>query len=245
MAKQNIFDNETFFAGYRKIRETSGNANDLFEIPVLFSMMPELAGKRVLDLGCGYGEHCKLFVQAGAAQVVGIDISEKMLAVAQTENSDPKIQYMQLAMEDLSQLQAQFDLVVSSLALHYVADFDGVVANVYRLLRDGGTFLFSQEHPLVTAHCGGNRWTKDENGEKLHMNLANYGIEGQRDTSWFIDHIQIYHRTFSTIINTLVGAGFSIGQVEEPLPTEALLEQFPQHRDLFHKPDFLLIKARK
>ena len=63
MPKQNIFDNETFFEGYKKIREKESNANDLFEIPTLFSLLPDLTGKRVLDLGCGYGEHCISFVQ--------------------------------------------------------------------------------------------------------------------------------------------------------------------------------------
>ena len=53
MAKQNIYDNETFFEGYKKIRDNEANANNLFEIPALFSMMPDLTGKRVLDLGCG------------------------------------------------------------------------------------------------------------------------------------------------------------------------------------------------
>ena len=66
MAQQNIYDNEIFFEGYRKIRKKEGNANDLFEIPALLSMMPDLKGKRVLDPGCGYGDHCKLFVDRGA-----------------------------------------------------------------------------------------------------------------------------------------------------------------------------------
>ena len=54
MAKQNIYDNETFFEGYKKIRDNEINANNLFEIPALFSMIPELNGKKVLDLGCGF-----------------------------------------------------------------------------------------------------------------------------------------------------------------------------------------------
>lgn len=64
------------------------NANNLFEIPALFSMMPDLKGKRVLDLGCCFREHCKRFIEYGAKKVIGIDISEKMLEVAMAENSD-------------------------------------------------------------------------------------------------------------------------------------------------------------
>ena len=85
MAKQNIYDNEIFFEGYKKIRDNEANANNLFEIPALFSMMPDLTGKRVLDLGCGFGEHCMQCIRQGAEKVVGIDISEKMLEVARTQ----------------------------------------------------------------------------------------------------------------------------------------------------------------
>ena len=158
MAKQNIFDNEIFFDGYKRIRENAVNANILFEIPALLSMMPDLTGKRVLDLGCGFGEHCKMFVERGAAKVVGVDISRKMLEIAQQENSDPKITYLNMAMEDIGQLKESFDIVISSLAFHYVEDFPGVVKNIYSLLDTNGVFLFSQEHPMVTCHSGGNRW---------------------------------------------------------------------------------------
>lgn len=245
MAQQNIFDNPIFYEGYRKIRENDGNANVLFEIPALFSMMPDLVGKKVLDLGCGFGEHCKLFVDLGAEKVVGIDISEKMLEIAKKENSHPRVTYLQMLIESLAELNGDFDVVVSSLALHYVEDFAGVVKNVYRLLKKDGIFIFSQEHPIVTSHSGGSRWTKDENGEKLHVNLSNYGIEGEREVTWFVDGIKVYHRTFSTIVNTLCEAGFSIEHMIEPLPTAEILQNFPKHSDLFHKPDFLLLKVKK
>ena len=111
MAQQNIYDNETFFEGYKKIRENKINANNLFEIPALFSMMPDLKDKTILDLGCGFGEHCKRFVESGAKKVIGIDISEKMLEIAKEENSDSKITYINMPMENISQLNEKFDIV--------------------------------------------------------------------------------------------------------------------------------------
>ena len=245
MPKQNVFDNEIFFDGYKKIRERKSNANDLFEIPALLSLLPNLDGKRILDLGCGFGEHCKMFVQMGAESIIGIDISEKMLAVAKGENADPKITYLRLPIEEINSLPGTFDLIVSSLAFHYVEDFEGTVKSIYEKLSHGGRFIYSQEHPLVTSHTHGDRWTRDENGEKLHVNIANYGVEGERSTRWFIDGIKIYHRTFASIVNTLVKAGFMIEEMIEPMPTPELLLSYPEHRDLLHKPDFLLIKARK
>ena len=49
MAQQNIYDDEIFFEGYKKIRDNKINANNLFEIPTLFSMLPDLKNKRILD----------------------------------------------------------------------------------------------------------------------------------------------------------------------------------------------------
>lgn len=245
MAQQNIYDNEIFFAGYKKIRENQVNANNLFEIPALFSMMPNLKDKTILDLGCGFGEHCKGFVESGAKKVIGIDISEKMLEIAKQENADSKITYINMPMENIFELTEKFDIVISSLAFHYVEDFAGVVKNIYNLLNENGTFIFSQENPLCTCHSGGQRWTKDENGNKLYLNLSNYGIEGERESTWFVDDVKKYHRTFSSIINTLIETGFKIEKLIEPLPTEDLLKKYPDYKDLFHKPDFLLVKCTK
>lgn len=245
MVQQNIYDNEIFFEGYKNIRDNKINANNLFEIPALFSLMPDLKGKKVLDLGCGFGEHCKQFIECGAQKVVGIDISEKMLEVAKKENSDPKITYLHMPMEEITKLNEQFDVVVSSLALHYIEDFVGVVNGIYHLLKVDGVFVFSQENPLCTCHSGGDRWTRDEDGDKLYLNLADYGIEGERESVWFVDHVKKYHRTFSTIINTLIEAGFTIEKMIEPLPTDEILERYPDYRDLFHKPDFLLLRVKK
>jgi 2-polyprenyl-3-methyl-5-hydroxy-6-metoxy-1,4-benzoquinol methylase len=132
------------------LRKREVNANNLFEIPTLYSLMPELQGKKILDLGCGSGERCKDYIARGAEKVVGVDISEKMLEVARRENSNPNITYINMPMEDIGCIEESFDVVISSLAFHYVEDFQGVVENVYSLLCDGGIFLFSQEHPIST-----------------------------------------------------------------------------------------------
>lgn len=246
MAKQDIFDNETFFEGYKAIRDREGNANDLFEIPALFSLLPDLKDKSVLDLGCGFGEHCVEFVNKGASKVVGIDISEKMLEVAKKENSNPAITYMLLPIEDIDMVDGKFDIVISSLAFHYVEDFDGAVKKIYDKLDTGGNFIFSQENPINTTYSGEiPRWTRDENGKKIYVNLSNYAREGERESEWFVGGIKKYHRMFSTIVNTLTENGFFIEKMIEPIPTDEILERFPEQEDLFHKPDFLLVKAKK
>lgn len=245
MPLQNIFDNEDFFDGYQKLREREVNANNLFEIPERFALLPDLMGLRILDLGCGTGEHCVEYLEKGAIEVTGVDISEKMLEVAREKNNDPRITYLRMPMEDIGKIEGEFDLAISSLALHYVEDYRGVIKNVYRLLAPNGIFVFSQEHPIVTCHPGGDRWTKDENGHKLYANLADYGKEGERHTTWFVDDILIYHRMFSTVINVLIDEGFAVERLAEPAPSEELLNKYPEYYDLFHRPDFLLVRARK
>lgn len=245
MAKQNIYDNGVFFEGYKKIRDQEVNANTLFEIPALFSLLPDLAGKKVLDLGCGFGDHCIKFIEAGATKVVGIDVSKRMLEIAENENKHQCISYINMAIEDISTLDEKFDVIVSSLAMHYIENYEGVAKDVYHLLNQHGLFVFSQESPLATCFSGGNRWTKDENGKKLYVNLADYGVEGERESTWFVEGVKKYHRTFSTTVNTLIQAGFCIEKMIEPLPTSEILEKYPDYADLFHKPDFLLIKASK
>ncbi|KAF5057543.1 Ubiquinone biosynthesis O-methyltransferase [anaerobic digester metagenome] len=244
MNRQNIYDDNVFFESYKKLR-SGVNANEIVEIPALFEMIPPLSGLRILDLGCGYGEHCVKYIGMGADEVVGIDISEKMLQVAINENSSPQIIYKKLDMEDLSELNPSFDLVVSSLALHYIEDFKMVAEQVYRLLNNGGKFIFSQEHPFSTSFTYGNRWTKDENGKKLYANISNYSIDGKRESRWFKDGVIKYHRTFSSIINTLIESGFCIEQMSEPIPSELVMNQYHDYLDNIHKPDFLLIRAKK
>ena len=246
MAKQNIFDNEIFFNEYSKLRKREVNANNLFELPTLYELLPDLKGKRVLDLGCGTGERCIDYIKRGAASVTGIDISEKMLVIAENENNNSSITYLKMPMEDIGSLEGEFDVAISSLALHYVDDFSGVVKNVYNLLHAGGVFLFSQEHPLTTCYSGtGDRWTKDENGKKIHANIADYCIEGRKDSTWFVEGVQRYHRMFSTIVNTLSDNGFRIVKMVEPYSTEELIRKYPDYYDLYHKPDFLFVKSVK
>ena len=245
MAQQNIYDNEIFFQGYKNIREQEVNANTLFEIPSLFSALPEIKGKNILDLGCGFGDYCKMFVDKGAEKVVGIDISEKMLEIAMKENRSSKISYINMPIESIDTIDEKFDIVISSLAFHYVEDYNKLIKDIFELLKEGGYLVFSQEHPLNTCHSSGNRWTKNEIGKKIYANISNYGVEGERECVWFVDNVKKYHRTFSSIINMLIEEGFTIEKIIEPLPDESIIQTYPEYYDLFHKPDFLIVKAIK
>ena len=245
MSKQNIYDNPDFFDGYARLRDNPENANILIEKPALFSLLPALDGKKILDLGCGYGENCISFSKMGANKVVGIDISEKMLNAAKKNNYSKDIKYLQMPMEDISRLNEKFDVVVSSLAVHYIADFNILIQNIYNILYDDGVLIFSQEHPLTTAPIAGAKWIRDDNGNIDHYYLVDYSRSGQRNVNWLVNDVIKYHRTFSEIMNSLISNGFTIQNVLEPLPTEDIVQKNKRYMNDFHKPDFLLIKAKK
>lgn len=245
MGKQNIYDNQIFFENYKELRSKDDNANVLFEIPAFLSLLPEVQGLKVLDLGCGFGDHCRLLIDKGAKKVVGLDISQKMIEVAKVENNNSKIEYINLPMEDILRIGQKFDLVVSSLAFHYVEDFEKLVKDIYSILDKGGYLVFSQEHPLATSYSTGKRWTINDMGEKIYANISNYGREGERNIGWFVEGVKKYHRTFSTILNILIQAGFKIEKIIELVPNANIIDRYPEYNDLFHKPDFLLLKVVK
>ena len=119
------------------------------------------------------------------------------------------------------------------------------VKGVYDILTPGGYFIFSQEHPLTTAPISGASWAKDENGNVLHYKLTDYSRCGKRTTTWIVDGVEKYHRTFSEIINSLCSAGFTIETMLEPTPTQEIIEMDKSWEKDLHKPNFLLINVRK
>ena len=242
---QNIFDDDKFFSEYTELRAKPYSANDVEEKPSLYEMLPDLNGLNILDLGCGYGENCYKFYKMGAKSVLGIDIADKMLNVAKLNHSAKNIKYMNMAMEDISGLDMKFDLVISSLAIHYVKDFNKLVRDVNSLLKDGGIFMFSQEHPLTTAPQPFLGWERDADGNVLYYKLMNYNESGKRVDQWIIDNVVKYHRKFADIINGLVMNGFKIVEVCEPLVSDEVIAAVPWYIKNRHKPNFLIVKAVK
>lgn len=240
--EQNIYDNDVFFEGYRALRERDDNHNDLVEQPAITRLLPNVAGLSVLDLGCGYGYNCIDFIERGASSVVGVDISQKMLDVAKNESAHEKIRYLKMSMTDVCSLGMKFDFIYSSLAFHYVEDFDSFAKGIYECLNDGGYLLFSQEHPLNTVD---GHYIKDENGNVIEFACADYSVQGIRKSFWFVEDFIRYHRTFSGIINPLINAGFVIDALDEPMPSKEAIEKRKSLERYRLKPNFLIVRAKK
>lgn len=244
--KQNVYDDEIFYKSYVELRINSTGLNDVLEIPAFRTLLPEdLTHMEILELGCGFGQSCSWYVSQGAARVIGIDISEKMISRARQLYQHDKIEYVRLPIEDISFPKEEFDLVLSSLAFHYVADLENLLERSYQCLKNNGFLIFSQEHPIATAKKVPNGWVKDEYGKKMHWILDNYNDEGIRKQNWFIDDVIKYHRTTSSIINTLIETGFKIVRVLEPTAIKEAEMINNDLKDERRRPPFLIIKAQK
>lgn len=201
--------------------------------------------KRVLDLGCGYGWHCKYALEQGATHVIGTDISKKMIAQATKINSHPHIEYLVVSIEDFNyDLYEKFDVVISSLTFHYIESFDNVCKNVNRCLCSGGEFIFSVEHPIFTSY-GTQEWHKDDNNNILHWPVDNYFYEGMRHANFLGEDVVKYHKTLTTYINGLINNGFEITNLIEPQPSSELLKSIEGMKDELRRPMMLIIGARK
>ena len=115
---ENKYDDPRFFEKYSDMARSRQGLAAAGEWRQLKALLPPLAGKKILDLGCGFGWHCRYAVEQGAAQAIGIDLSEKMLEKARQTAADPRITYCRRAIEEADFDEGQFDLVLSSLALH-------------------------------------------------------------------------------------------------------------------------------
>ena len=241
----NLFDNNEFFENYKNIRTKSISYNNLLEQPAIKSLMPELKNKTLLDLGCGFGFSCVQFRKKGAAKVIGIDISQKMLDAARSQNTDENLEFLHLDIDRIDELGLKFDIVYSSMTMHYIADFEKTVRKVYDVLGDNGIFLFSQEHPMNTAPLAGPAWIENEQGQKTAIAISNYLENGRRNINWLNQDVVKYHRPFSAIINNLAENGFSVLKVVEPMPTQEDLKLAPHMYDEIHRPTAIIIKAQK
>src|SRR6185436_3320789 len=132
--KENKYDDPGFFEAYGKMTRSRDGLEGAGEWPALKPLLPNFKGKRVLDLGCGYGWHCRYAAESGAVSVVGIDLSTKMLEKAQSLTTDHRIHYQNTAIEDLECSPESFDVVLSSLAIHYISDFAGLCRTVHKIL---------------------------------------------------------------------------------------------------------------
>ncbi len=184
-------------------------------------LLGDVRGKRLLEVGCGGGQHSILLAKHGA-RCVGIDLSDDQVKYARrlAEREGVDAEFYQGDATDLSMFEAEsFDAAHSAFALHYVDDVDRCYGEVFRVLRPGAAFVFSVDHPVF--RCFDDRsqqfvrpywtpyteWDWEFPGVKVRMH-ANYRPVGDE-------------------IDALRRAGFVIERVIEPKPEDrAALERW-------------------
>lgn len=236
-----IYDNEVFFKKYKELRLNDTGLNGKMEEPAIREMIGHVKGLSVLDIGCGFGHQCSWLKKNGAEKVVGIDPSEKMHQYVKREFYNSGINFIKGYYEELV-LNKKFDLIVSSMALHYVADLKLFFQKCFSDLNPGGRLVFSIEHPICTAFPEG--YSQDKEGK--FWKLKNYFDEGIRRQFWFVDGVEKYHRKVSTIMMDLINSGFKITQMQEPNPVDKEYTKNEKEDDYFWiRPSIMVIEARK
>jgi len=187
------------------------------------SLIGEIAGQRICDLACGQGRVARYLADLGA-QVVGIDLSAKLLNIARGyEETRPRgIEYLQADAQNLnSEALGLFDGVVCFMALMDIPDLAPTLHSVARILQSAGWFVFSILHPCFHTSQSGEM----ETPEGTVRTIGKYFVEGY----WRSDtrtgppgKIGAYHRTLSTYINALTDAGLQLVHLSEPSTADPL-----------------------
>jgi len=236
--------------GYDIYREVLNN-------PSIFGLIGNIQGKKLLDAGCGEGHNTRKLAAAGA-KVVGIDLSSKMIELAQQEESlhPLGISYVEGSFTSMPAFaNGQFDMIVAFMSLMDGPDYEKAIHEFYRVLRPDGQLIFSISHPCFLPEV--LTWINDENGVPYRLAIGNYFIQKPYVDKWKFSlspeadkmpefHIPYFPRTLSDFINPLVEEGFHLKKMIEPRPTEDDCEANPAlEKWRKHAAIFLQIKAEK
>jgi len=209
--------------------------NAYYERPATISLIPDVSGKTVLDAGCAAGWYTKWLLDKGA-EVIALDFSPQMIEMTKRRvGSKARIIRADLN-EPLHFIESEsVEVIVSSLALHYLKSWNVVLSEFNRILKKDGQLIMSVHHPFMdfTAFNRENYFST----ELLNDEWTVYGEKLK---------VQFYRRPLSTIMNSLIDAGFKIEKILEPMPTEQFkVEEPKQYEKLTRNPQFLFIRVSK
>lgn len=233
---------------------------ELYTLPAYLDFMPPIAGKAVIDLGCGEGTNTRLFAKLGG-RMTGVDLSEEMIRRARQREAEEQqgIAYEIGSYNNLSLFSdEQFDCALSTMALMDGPDLPAAIHASHRVLKPGGTLCFSILHPCFITPA--TQWLKND-GSYSGLRVGRYFEKKPFVEYWRFgrrpgtDVLQEYTmpfevprfpRTLSDYINPLIEMGFRIERIEEPRPSEELTGQYEWLKRWHqHAPLVLFIRATK
>ena len=237
MTKKSIGEQnyEQFARRYAELAPTKPH-NAYYERPATVSLIPDIVGKRVLDAGCGPGIVTEILLDKGA-EVVAFDITPEFLKVTQ-ERIGERATILRANLEEPLTFASdeEFDLVLSSLVLDYIEDWDKVFREFYRVLKAGGWLIFSAGNPVFDHRFSpsGDYFPTEQFTLEWHGFGEPYPI------------MTAYRRPMQAIIQPLIDAGFRLDTFLEPQPVPELEAIDPDtYADLMATPGFVCIRARK
>ena len=235
-----FYDDDEAFAAYMASRERPDNPNDTLERPILLEMVGNLRDRRILDLGCGAANFGQYALAQGCRVYLGVEASHNMVAAARENLAGTSGEIVSAEMESWTYPTATFDLAVSSLALHYVADLDAVFAGIYRALVDQGLFVLSVEHPIITSCARGWKQIRRQD-----WGVDNYFVLGPRETEWLGGRVIREHRTIEGYVGAMQAAGFVLDGLRESRPRRELFVDEAEYERRRRIPLFLFLAGHK
>ncbi|MCU1374775.1 MAG: SAM-dependent methyltransferase [Actinomycetia bacterium] len=198
----------------------------------------------VLDVGTGEGQIARLAVQGGARRVVGVDPTWAQVEVARERAGGPA--YLRAGAAELPFPDESFDAVVACLVFEHIEAVDEALAEVGRVLRPGGRFLFFLNHPLLQTP--GSGWIDDQvlDPPEQYWRIGPYLIEDNSleevEKDVFIPFI---HRPMSRYVNAMIAAGLVIRRMEEPAPPPGFIARAAEYADAATIPRLLFFLTEK
>jgi SAM-dependent methyltransferase len=236
-----FYDDAGVFATYQRHRGRDETPNDTMEKPEILELIGEVAGRRVIDLGCGDAQIGRELLAAGAASYMGVEPSQNMLQLAGETLAGTTGQVVAGTIERWTAPPASADLVISRLALHYVENVEETFCRAFEALAPGGRLAFSVEHPVISS-C--NRSLGDD-GTRRDWIVDDYHRSGRREIRWLGQDLVKYHHTVEEFFGGLQRAGFTVEALREGRPRR---ERFLREETYLRRqriPLFLLLAARK
>lgn len=210
-------------------------------------LFPDLAEKKVLDIGCGSGHSLRFCGEHGTKELWGIDLSEKQIQNAQKYLTGcgytPKL--FTTPMEaDIGLPKNYFDVVYSIYAIGWTTDLSATIQNVASYLKKDGIFIFSWDHPFM--HC----LSSDPETQNLIFD-GTYTMDEEFSFLLRGQPVTLKNRRISTYINALADAGFAVEKLVEETRKETL-EKASEFSSQYYAewrakklPLSFIIKARK
>ncbi len=209
--------------------------NAYYDRPNTLKLIGNPKGKKILDAACGPGKYAEILLSEGA-EVVGFDISPKMIKHATKRNKESGTFFVHDLEQPFDQLESTtFDIVVCALAMHYIQDWNNTLKEFYRVLKPNGYLVISIEHPFFEYTYFKSKQYFDV--ESVSCTWNGFGIPVE---------VHSYRRPLQDCINPLLINGFMIDALLEPKPVAAFEKLDPKHyKELNEFPAFMCIRVSK